>query len=1412
MGEKKKKKYRKRVRRIAAVSLLLFAAFSFWLVSVTPGFVKKQIDNYIQESSHGEYALSFNDIKVNIYTRTVKIDSLRLIPLKTDQTHYSLETQEVKASGISLADLLLHRRLNVGLLLFKKPDFVIFGADGQRRDAPDPDKLRAQLLPFFDQDFRGIHIDEIKLDQAEMSHYRLNELDSAINSVQNLNIGIVDFEIDSTILARGHQFFQADDIFVQMVNFQRAMGDSIHSLAVDQIVYSIEKQEISCNNLSLHPTSNRDPEKTRYWIKLPHIKLKAEDLRKIIGNDSVQIDSVTIGHANIHVQPNEQSEQLNLRELEQYNIYDLIKNDFRFIHVNQFSLQADSLSFASKQDPEKNSQLFTQIKIDTKNFQLDSTSHSHPEKVLYSDQFQLSIGAYELALNDQVHQFKANKIRISSLQKSMQAEDIQLNPTNPSVAIPVRVKLHTDSLRIDNVELAELFHHRQMPLKGLTVYRPQISLTQIADSPHDELDSQSLLYHFIEDYIKGVYANLIAIENGHLEFNDQRFENEEGHIETDFSFQLTDFSIDSISARRSEKLFFATNLELQFWNYEMKLADQLHQLNIDSIAVSSHQNQAIIKQLHLHPTSEGNKRDLLRKYKRSELYDISIPMLKLSNTNVHHAFFQKKLNINTFDIIEPQINFKIFANYRRQATNEKLNPEEFYDLLQTYITDVQIHEIHLDNGNLNLTNHSRKGKTITFKNEFSLNLENFRWNEKELHNKRMLFSDNFDLTVKDHLFRLSDGVHLLKAEEIHFSTRNSSGLIENALLYPSINSARYQELSNHFFIRIPRIELKQINIDEIFENEKLQIAEVAVHHPQIELYQNRLAENKFSLKDVSVPLPEELKELQIGKLSLENGELLFYNNRDNEKLNTARSKLNFVLTKASLTRTDETKTARFDAAGIETQIDSLALNPRKGMYRIFADHVNYSSEQNCLQFTGLWIREKNSQPKQIVSIHLPLLKFQQLDPTNAFTNNIFHADQILIQQPEFTLAPPTQKGNFNPFHIQLSKNLKPIMHELSANQIKVEGANFNFREKEGTRRLQNIDILLNQVKLDTLDSKRLLGAKDLTIEKNAIQFSDKNELYQILVDQFRFSSADKQIALKGIHVIPNHGPDDFQQYIDHQQDYYSGDIKQISLEEIDLDKWFLERKLDGKNLRINELNMLIYRDKRLPMDTSKFPPMPQKLLSESKLKFHFDSVLLANSTIVYSERIEETPEPNRITFENLQASLTPFSNNSEEMRADQKYQLKASAKLMGVAALKTNISFDGHSTKDNFSAKGSLKDFDLTALNPITENAASVSIRSGQLNRFEFEFSGDSVRTSGKLRMNYDDLKVSILAHKNGNTKEAKLVSFIANKLVVRSRSPRSKLLIPSPIHYERDRNKSVINYWWKSLFSGIKDHLGIKE
>lgn len=293
--------------------------------------------------------------------------------------------------------------------------------------------------------------------------------------------------------------------------------------------------------------------------------------------------------------------------------------------------------------------------------------------------------------------------------------------------------------------------------------------------------------------------------------------------------------------------------------------------------------------------------------------------------------------------------------------------------------------------------------------------------------------------------------------------------------------------------------------------------------------------------------------------------------------------------------------------------------------------------------------------------------------------------------------------------------------------------------------------------------------------------------------------------------MPRYSREAYQKVIRYQADHYAGTIDQIDLTGIDPDRWFEKRELKAKAALIIRPQIDIYRDKRTPFNEKQFRPMPQELISQIDLPFYIDSVSITEAHMTYAEQPENLAEPGIVRFSNLNGQLFPFTN-MHPVNKDQTMTLVANSLFMGASILNVRMDFNLASPAHQFKVKGSLSPFQLAALNPVTESNARILIRSGDLNRFDFQFQADSLKAIGKLWFAYDNLKISVLEQKDGNTKESRWLSFLANNLMLKSKNPRTKTLTPDDIYFERDSKRSIINYWWKTVFSGARNTFGIKE
>jgi hypothetical protein len=121
--------------------------------------------------------------------------------------------------------------------------------------------------------------------------------------------------------------------------------------------------------------------------------------------------------------------------------------------------------------------------------------------------------------------------------------------------------------------------------------------------------------------------------------------------------------------------------------------------------------------------------------------------------------------------------------------------------------------------------------------------------------------------------------------------------------------------------------------------------------------------------------------------------------------------------------------------------------------------------------------------------------------------------------------------------------------------------------------------------------------------------------------------------------------------------------------------------------------------------------------------------------------------------------------------------------------------------------EGTLDNFELTTLNPTLENLVMVRILSGKMNSMSFNFDYNNDESNGSMVLLYEDLEMNALKEKESKTVVNKIKSFFLNVLFAK-KNTRDKVKIVKrngAIQFTRDEKRSIFNYWWKSLATGIK-------
>ena len=1410
-----KSKFIRIIRKISlwtfASVLLIVIGLATYLYFEGENLTKRFLNNFVEKNTNNNYSLNYANISVSFLKQNLAINELSLVPKPSnnDQLELNFSCKKISFEAINLKAILFENQIQIKKLSIDKPVTHFNQQETESNNEENFDKLITRVKPFIHNNLKSISIDEIGLINAGIIE---NKKEKKGEIVINFDVGIKDFYTDSAHFINSADFFSAADVFLKIANYSQLLGDSLHQLAVKEISYSIKNKGILAQNISLEPVDTTSFEKTTYFVSVPSLLIHSDNIDDIFLQDEINLDSIEIKSAKIKVFPPEKGNKMDFKKLYEFDLYQVVKDDFKKLNIAQLKLNARSLSIIRNSSSVNNRQDFYNIDIQLDGFELDSASYTNKRKILYADAFDLSVGSYTIHLNDQVHRFGAKNILASSETQSIKADELTMLPHKKNDLVQTQVNLSCDSIRLKKIDLNRLFHYREMPLQQIAIYDPEVDLLSKNEKSERKHDSNSLLYQFIGNYIKGVYSHLIDIKGGKLKIREYKTKQDTGVIKTGFDFHLTDFSLDSISANKTDKLFFATNFDLGFSNYNMHLMDQLHQLRIDSIFVSSHLKRATIKNFHLQPNEMGESIDILNKYNKSELYKVSIPKLHLLNTNIHQAFFNKKLAINHFLIVEPDIYYESINREKKNPNELDLN--ELYGLLKHYIADIDIQKIRVRDGNLKLVNHNKKGKTISFDNKLNIELDRFRLNEREINRNRLLLSEHFKLTLKDYLFKLSDEVHFLQAKEIDISSRDSRITVNNAILYPDITSQRHYQIPRLFHVSVPSFSLQNINLREAFRSSKLNVKKLSINQPNVKIYMVGESGESIKMKSLNFPLPKSFQEFHLTQLELKNAKLSVLKTNETKNRKIAEVNIDLVADNVKKGAIIQGNSNLFQLRNINTTLTNFSFTPEGSDYRYRFSKLHYEKKNNEASLENLHVSINNPLKNDgLTEVKIPIVKVKTALKENKQANTI-RFETVKIEKPVFTFN--SAKSNNNNlaglYNLKLNKDILNFAEEISAKKIDLADASVQINNNTKKHGINNVQVSLNNFKINERSSNNLLASDNIDLLMKDYVTKDKNNWYNIHFKEISLSTNPSKLSFQGINIVPKFSKESFQNQIKFQTDYYQGNIGQIELKQFDLKKYITDGAFICNTFELKNAYVDIYRDMRKKFNENQRPTMPQTLVKNSTFPFYFDSLLIKSSDFSYSEQLADIPKPGKIRFNNVSAKLWPVTNMESYLENYTYTKLNANALVMNSAKLDVAMKFDLKSSKNNFDVEGTISPFQLSSLNPMTKNAAQISIRSGQLNRFEFDFTADDHVAKGKLKFAYEDLKINILSYKDGNTKESKFASFLANSLMIKSKSPRTKILLPDQIYYQRNQKKSILNYWWKTVFSGVKNTFGLKE
>ncbi len=418
--------------------------------------------------------------------------------------------------------------------------------------------------------------------------------------------------------------------------------------------------------------------------------------------------------------------------------------------------------------------------------------------------------------------------------------------------------------------------------------------------------------------------------------------------------------------------------------------------------------------------------------------------------------------------------------------------------------------------------------------------------------------------------------------------------------------------------------------------------------------------------------------------------------------------------------------------------------------------------------------------------------------------------QLIIQNPEIRQIANSKmkkESGRNPSRFILKEYLEIITVE-------------KFRIRDGTMHLTDIhksnsDLVLHEVNiafdkvvLNDSTFQQPLGLSFTRGEFNSSGAdSDLGEFYTLATGPLHFDLVEGNASFSDIKLIPKHTREAFSKVTPYEQDQFDISIGNLLLKNLDLRALNEDLSIKLNSAIINNLALYVYRDKWVEDQEFVYKPLPSHSIRNIKIPIWIDSIQIKNSIITYTQLGDvveyEGEQPGTITFNNVFATGYRLTNNPVELKRNPEFVLNAQAKFMNTSKLTAQYRFVIPDTTDLFYVKAKMDSFPTNALDPMLKNLLLVSVPKGMIHHLEIDMMGNDDKITGKISMEYEKLNIDILKSKKP-TKSSGFLNTIANGVIKRNNLRKKGRFTVGLVNTERRKNKSVFNYTWNGIKSGM--------
>jgi len=503
----------------------------------------------------------------------------------------------------------------------------------------------------------------------------------------------------------------------------------------------------------------------------------------------------------------------------------------------------------------------------------------------------------------------------------------------------------------------------------------------------------------------------------------------------------------------------------------------------------------------------------------------------------------------------------------------------------------------------------------------------------------------------------------------------------------------------------------------------------------------------------------------------------------------------------------------------------------KGLYRMQYDKLDLDEVSGFLRVTNLRITPDTAMFSQqiseeknlplLIDIKIPELIVRGVKTPEAMINKSIEGRRLEIKNPQVHCYyhKPEKDSAVSGTNKEIYEQLLGNLNLISADSIDISDATLtisDFIDKRELLKLDSINVQLLDVLIDSThqsDSSRFYFSKSAHASIASVSFGTKNKTYDFKMDSVDFDTDKKVLFLHTFRVIPLMSEKAFAKFSKVQKDRLNIAARNITVSEIDIPA--LSRgDLIAEEMKLGSIMLHLSKDLSYPHDgKNRVGTYPQQALMKVPFPVYIKTLIAGPADIEVKQKNPKSDESGTLEFKESSIQATNVTNMESRINKDNHLKIAAHTKFMGLTNVKADFDLILNNKDGRFSLKGTASGFNATELNKVLIPLGLAKVESAQVNQLRFDLKLSDYQGTGTVVLLYKDLKMTLLKKDSIEQKleKKKLASFISNVILKDANPDKKDTRIAHPV-FERDKVRSFWHLIWFTIFTGVKETVGMNK